>query len=156
MKQIQPPPPRWGALSPAAIVLLTALAAAAQSNSALEPKPTLALVGGQIIDGYEGPPIRDGVILIAGERIVAVGPRSEVAVPPGTPLVSTEGMSVMPGLMDMHVHLMIVGHADYEHWDTTYMKRCATRSCRSRRSNSSWPESPLCATSARRSRTFSK
>jgi imidazolonepropionase-like amidohydrolase len=123
MKQIQPPPPRWGALSPAAIVLLTALAAAAQSNSALEPKPTLALVGGQIIDGYEGPPIRDGVILIAGERIVAVGPRSEVAVPPGTPLVSTEGMSVMPGLMDMHVHLMIVGHADYEHWDTTYMKR---------------------------------
>ena len=86
-------------------------------------KPTLALVGGQIIDGYEGPPIRDGVVLIAGERIIAVGPRSDVAVPPGTPIISTEGMSVLPGLMDMHVHLMIVGHADYEHWDTTYLKR---------------------------------
>jgi len=28
--------------------------------------------------------------------------------------------------MDMHVHLMILGHADYEHWDTTYMPRFAT------------------------------
>jgi imidazolonepropionase-like amidohydrolase len=86
-------------------------------------RPTLALVGGQVIDGYEGPPIRDGVVLIAGERIVAVGPRTEVEVPPGTPVIDTRGMSVLPGLMDMHVHLMILGHADYEHWDTTYMSR---------------------------------
>ncbi|MEO8358577.1 MAG: amidohydrolase family protein [Vicinamibacteria bacterium] len=97
--------------------------AAAPAASDPSLKPTLALVGGQVIDGYEGPPIHDGVVLIAGDRIVAVGPRSEVAVPPGTPIISTEGMSVLPGLMDMHVHLMIVGHADYEHWDTTYMKR---------------------------------
>jgi imidazolonepropionase-like amidohydrolase len=80
-------------------------------------------VGGQVIDGYEGPPIHDGVVLIAGERILAVGPRSEVAIPPGTPVVDTAGMSVLPGLMDMHVHLMILGHADYEYWDTTYMSR---------------------------------
>ncbi|HUG54327.1 MAG TPA: amidohydrolase family protein [Vicinamibacteria bacterium] len=88
--------------------------------------PTLALVGGQVIDGFEGTPIRDGVVLIAGERIVAVGPRAEVAVPPGTPVIDTEGMSVLPGLMDMHVHLMILGHADYEHWDRTYMSRFRT------------------------------
>jgi imidazolonepropionase-like amidohydrolase len=76
-----------------------------------------------VIDGYEGAPIQDGVVLIAGERIVAVGPRSEVAVPPGTTVIDTEGMSVLPGLMDMHVHLMILGHADYEHWDKTYIAR---------------------------------
>ena len=29
-------------------------------------------------------------------------------------------MSVLPGLWDMHVHLMINGHADYDHWDKTY------------------------------------
>jgi imidazolonepropionase-like amidohydrolase len=86
-------------------------------------KATLALVGGQVIDGYEGRPIQDGVVLIAGERIAAVGPRSEVAVPPGTPTIDTRGMSVLPGLADMHVHLMIVGHGDYEHWDTTYRSR---------------------------------
>ena len=76
-----------------------------------------------MIDGYEGPPIHDGVVLIAGDRIVAVGPRSAVTVPPGTTVIDTEGMSVLPGLMDMHVHLMLIGHADYEHWDKTYMPR---------------------------------
>jgi imidazolonepropionase-like amidohydrolase len=87
------------------------------------PKVTLALVGGQVIDGYEGPPIHDGVVLIAGERILAVGRRGEVAVPPGVPVIDTGGMSVMPGLMDMHVHLMILGHSDYEHWDRAYAGR---------------------------------
>jgi imidazolonepropionase-like amidohydrolase len=89
------------------------------------PKPTLALVGGRVIDGYEGRPIEDGVVLIAGERIVAVGTRAEVPVPPGTPTIDARGMSVLPGLADMHVHLMIVGHGDYEHWDKTYRSRFA-------------------------------
>jgi imidazolonepropionase-like amidohydrolase len=35
-------------------------------------------------------------------------------------VISTEGMSVLPGLWDMHVHLMINGHSDYAHWDKTY------------------------------------
>ena len=107
----------------AALLAFASIASAAQPSAPASLKPTLALVGGQVIDGYEGPPIKDGVVLIAGDRIVAVGTRSEVAIPPGTPVINTEGMSVLPGLMDMHVHLMIVGHADYEHWDTTYMKR---------------------------------
>ena len=93
--------------------------------AAAEPaaKVTLALVGGQVIDGYEGRPISDGVVLIAGERIVAIGSRAQVAVPPGTLTIDTRGMSVMPGMADMHVHLMIVGHGDYEHWDKTYRSR---------------------------------
>src|SRR5881296_2020451 len=86
-------------------------------------QPTLALVGGRVIDGYGGPPIENGVVLIAGERIVAVGRKSDIAVPAGVRVISTEGMSVLPGLADMHVHLMIVGHGDYEHWDTTYRSR---------------------------------
>ena len=43
-----------------------------------------------------------------------------LAVPPGAEVISTEGMSVLPGLWDMHVHLMINGHSDYAHWDKTY------------------------------------
>jgi imidazolonepropionase-like amidohydrolase len=82
-------------------------------------------VGGRIIDGYEGRPIEDGAVLIAGERIVAVGRRSEVPIPAGTPTIDTRGMSVLPGLADMHVHLMILGHGDYEHWDRTYRPRFA-------------------------------
>jgi imidazolonepropionase-like amidohydrolase len=99
------------------------LCAATPSNAPDTRKPTLALVGGQVIDGYEGPPIHDGVVLIGGERILAVGSRREVPVPAGVTVIDTEGMSVLPGLMDMHVHLMILGHSDYEHWDKTYMAR---------------------------------
>lgn len=79
-----------------------------------------ALVGGTLIDGYGGPPIRDSVILIEGERIKAVGQGGTLSVPEGANVISTEGMTVLPGLWDMHVHLMINGHSDYEHWDKTY------------------------------------
>jgi len=98
--------PKFGPILAAG--LLSALPLRAQTNV------TLALVGGQIIDGDEGPPIPDGVILVAGDRIAAVGRRSELAVPAGVPVIDTRGMSVMPGLADMHVHLMILGHSDYE------------------------------------------
>ncbi|MCB0635039.1 MAG: amidohydrolase family protein [Lewinella sp.] len=83
--------------------------------------PVKALVGGTLIDGFGGPPIHNSVILIEGERITAVGHQGNLAVPEGAEVISTEGMSVMPGLWDMHVHLMINGHSDYAHWDTAYV-----------------------------------
>lgn len=83
--------------------------------------PTLALVGGTLIDGNGGAPLANSVILIEGERIVAVGQVGALAVPPGTAIVSTEGMHVLPGLWDMHVHLMLVGHGNYAYWDKTYL-----------------------------------
>ncbi len=82
----------------------------------LAQQPTLALVGGRVLDGFGGPPIEDGVVLIIDERIVAMGTRDQVDVPPGTPVIDTEGMTVMPGLFDMHVHIQLLGHGDYERW----------------------------------------
>lgn len=79
-----------------------------------------ALVGGTLIDGFAGPPIQNSVILIDGERITAVGQVGRLAVPQGAEVISTEGMTVLPGLWDMHVHLQILGHSDYDHWDKTY------------------------------------
>lgn len=81
---------------------------------------TLALVGGTLVDGTLADPIRDSVVLVEGERIVAVGTVDTLPIPADATVVSTEGMTVLPGLWDMHVHLMINGHADYEHWDRTY------------------------------------
>ena len=69
-----------------------------------------------LIDGFGGRPIRNSVILVDGERITAVGQAGQLAIPGGAEVISTEGMSVLPGLWDMHVHLMINGHADYTHW----------------------------------------
>lgn len=80
----------------------------------------VAMVGGTLVDGTLSDPIRDSVVLIEGQRIVAVGTVKTLPVPADATVISTEGMTVMPGLWDMHVHLMINGHADYEHWDKTY------------------------------------
>jgi imidazolonepropionase-like amidohydrolase len=81
----------------------------------------LALVGGTLVDGTLKEPIRNSVILVEGERITAVGQVGSLAVPADAEVISTEGMTVMPGLWDMHVHLMLAGHADYAHWDRTYL-----------------------------------
>jgi imidazolonepropionase-like amidohydrolase len=75
-------------------------------------KITLAITGGQIIDGTGAPPIPDGVVLIAGKRIAAVGAAGAVQVPDGVKILRAGGMTVMPGLIDMHVHLGMIGSAD--------------------------------------------
>lgn len=84
------------------------------------PAETLVLAGGRLIDGYGGPPLANAVVLIEGNKIVAVGPEGAVSVPEGARVIDTNGYTVMPGLMDMHVHLMILGHGDYDHWDRVY------------------------------------
>jgi imidazolonepropionase-like amidohydrolase len=83
-------------------------------------QPTLALAGGRVLDGYGGIPIENGVILLSGERIIAIGPEGEVEIPAGVETIRTDGMTVMPGLFDMHVHIHILGHADYRKWDELY------------------------------------
>jgi imidazolonepropionase-like amidohydrolase len=93
---------------------LLAYAASAQ------PARFKALVGGTLIDGYGAAPVRNSVVIIQGERIVQVGQLGRTRIPEGAEVISTAGMSVLPGLWDMHVHLDIDGHADYEHWDKTY------------------------------------
>lgn len=96
----------------------------AQAPSASAPPAAtgklVALVGGTLIDGFGGTPLQRSVVLIEGERIKAVGTVDSLKIPAEAEKISTEGMSVLPGLWDMHVHTMIVGHSDYDHWDKTY------------------------------------
>ena len=76
----------------------------------------LALVGGMLLDGYEVPPTHHAVVLIEGERIVYVGRASEVSVPSDYEVIDTSGRTMLPGLIDLHAHLMILGHGDYSRW----------------------------------------
>ena len=80
-----------------------------------------ALVGGTLIDGFGGKPVQNSVIIIEGQRIKAIGHQGNTPIPANAEIISTEGMSVLPGLWDMHVHLMINGHSDYTHWDKKYL-----------------------------------
>ena len=98
-----------------ALLALTTLAIA--TIAAGQP---LVLAGGRLIDGYGGPPIENAVIVIEGNTIRAVGTESAVPIPAGAKIIDTNGYTVMPGLMDMHVHLMILGHGNYDHWDEVY------------------------------------
>jgi imidazolonepropionase-like amidohydrolase len=80
------------------------------------------LTGGTLIDGFGGRPLPNSVVIIEGERIKTIGQIGLIEIPKDAEVISTEGMSVMPGLWDMHVHLMINGHSDYTHWDKKYLK----------------------------------
>lgn len=78
--------------------------------------PTIAVVGGRIIDGYGQAPIENGTVLIKGERIVAVGSKAEVAVPADAKIVDASGRTVIPGMIELHAHLLSVGDGEYSRW----------------------------------------
>ena len=88
-----------------------------------EQADRLALVGGTLIDGTGQAPVRNSVVLVRGERIERVGTMDSLPVPDGYQRVSTEGMTVLPGLWDPHVHLLYSGHPDFQHWFEQYTLR---------------------------------
>ncbi|MCQ3805272.1 MAG: amidohydrolase family protein [bacterium] len=67
-----------------------------------------ALVGGRVIDGTGRDPIDDAVVLIDGDRIDAVFRRGEMDLADGTEVVDITGSTVMPGLIDCHVHVGVL------------------------------------------------
>ena len=65
-----------------------------------------AIRTGLLIDGYGGDPIKDAVVLVEGKIITAVGPAATVKIPKGAEITGASGKTVMPGLIDAHVHIM--------------------------------------------------
>ena len=76
--------------------LVLALAGTAQAQ-------TTAFVGGRIIDGT-GRTIENGIVVISGGKITAVGPAS-TAVPAGATRVDLKGKTILPGLVNAHGHV---------------------------------------------------
>ncbi len=97
------------------ILLLVSFLAPPSALSAQTPH-RIALVGGMLVDGLATPPLHHAAVLIEDDRIVEVGPASEVRIPPGTVVIDTSGRTMMPGLIDLHVHLSILGDGDYPRW----------------------------------------
>ena len=81
----------------AILALICALPAAAQMR---------AFTGATIIDGNGGKPIANGVLLIDGKTIKAVGPVSRVSIPSSAERIDVSGKYIVPGLMDANVHLV--------------------------------------------------
>ena len=73
----------------------------------------IAVKGGTLIDCTGVPPLKDGVVLVQGSRILDVGAAKDVDVPEGAEIIDAEGKTVMPGLMDLHVHVFqAIGEAN--------------------------------------------
>src|SRR5512134_1962506 len=71
-------------------------------ESIAAPGPVKALKCGTLIDGRGGKPVKDAVVLLEGKRIKQVGPK--VRIPPGTETIDCSRYTVMPGMMDLHIH----------------------------------------------------
>lgn len=93
------------------IVVSVALLASAGTTVAQEPQP-IAFVGGTIIDGNGGPPLRDGMLVVVGKQIQAVGPRAQVTVPRGARVIEATGKFLIPGMIDTNVHLSLYGRGE--------------------------------------------
>jgi imidazolonepropionase-like amidohydrolase len=66
---------------------------------------TMAIVGATVIDGLGGAPVLNGVVLITGNTIVAVGEAGKLRIPASAEIVDGTGCSVLPGFIDAHFHL---------------------------------------------------
>ena len=87
-----------------ALAAIAALAAAA-GGRAQAPAGTTAFEGARVIVGDGSAPIENATIVVTGGRIAQVGPAAKVAVPAGAARVSVTGKTVMPTIVDTHVHL---------------------------------------------------
>ena len=105
-------------------IVTIAIAALLTLPSATAEK--VALVGGTMLDGLGGAPVYDSVILVDDDKIINVGTEDSLPVPDGYRVISTEAMTVMPGLWEMHAHLMLNGHSNYGHWHSKYPDRFAS------------------------------
>lgn len=103
--------------------LLVAAAAAALSfaaATAAEAK-TVHVTADRMVDVRTGRVIENPAVVIVDGKITAAGPAASVQAPAGAERVSLPGVTLLPGLIDMHVHLDsaadIGGYRDLEYGD---------------------------------------
>lgn len=75
--------------------------------AAQRPDAVTALVGATIVDGNGGSPMANGVVVVTGNRITAVGPRADIAIPAGAHVIDATGKYLVPGFIDTNVHMSL-------------------------------------------------
>ena len=93
------------AVASAAAALLAGVALTVAPALAQAPAGVTVFEGARLIDGRGGAAVENATIVVDGARIVAAGAAGSVQVPAGARRVSLAGKTVMPMLIDTHVHL---------------------------------------------------
>jgi len=81
------------------------LAAAAIGAAHVAAGQTTAIRAGRLFDPKSGTDLQNQVILVSGDRISDVGPAASVKIPAGAKVIDLSFATVLPGLIDGHVHL---------------------------------------------------
>ncbi|MDH5749456.1 MAG: amidohydrolase family protein [Rhodospirillales bacterium] len=79
-------------------------------------KKITAIKGGQLIDGNGGAVVKNPVILIQDDRIKEIGPASKVKIPQGAEVIDVKGHTLMPGMMDLHIHLCMFNNLTFKNY----------------------------------------
>jgi imidazolonepropionase-like amidohydrolase len=95
-----------------AVVVATVLAihpcAVAGQSSPPSAPPQTAIVGASLVNLETGASLANAVVLVQGDRILEVGPAAAIKVSPHAQVIRGDGTWLLPGLMNMHVHLGLV------------------------------------------------
>lgn len=89
----------------ALVVLLSIAGSSAAIAQPAVPPPVTVITGGSVVDVRGGAPVRNAVVVIEGNRISTIGPAATVKIPPGAERIDATGKWLIPGLMNVHVHL---------------------------------------------------
>jgi len=65
---------------------------------------TTAITGGLLVDGFGKDPVGSGTVVYEDGRITAVGPDSQVQIPADAKVIDAGGLTILPGIIDCHVH----------------------------------------------------
>ena len=75
------------------------------NNETLNPNDEVVVItNGNLIGGAGARAIADGVVVIEGNRIVAVGPLAEIDTPANAQIIDAAGGTILPGIINAHVH----------------------------------------------------
>jgi imidazolonepropionase-like amidohydrolase len=77
-----------------------------------QPADVLAVSAGSLLDVERGVLVANGLVLIKGDRIVQAGQAERIKVPEGARRVDLGNLTLLPGLIDAHVHLTLAGKAE--------------------------------------------
>lgn len=77
---------------------------------------TIAIKAGRLIDGTGSDPIRNAVILIKDDLIKQVGDAASVKIPRGAKIIDASKNTVMPGMMDLHIHTCMFNNRTFHNY----------------------------------------
>jgi imidazolonepropionase-like amidohydrolase len=102
--------------------LLLALLGKAALLGAQPPVPEYLLRPARVWDGLRDTPAEGWVVHVRGDRIVAVGPSTEVRAPATARVVDLQGLTLFPGMMDAHSHVLLYPYNEAT-WDDQVLKQ---------------------------------